>query len=97
MTPNDAISAWRKMTQEEYLAARKEFRDALDEAVKQALKSADPAARFWEVDAAGWEKKQFNVKVMPKLPLEHDAFGQGATEEYKRKYTRKATDPYPTY
>ena len=50
-----------------------EFREALNLAGRLAIESKDPARRFWEVDAAGWRSKQYNVAIPPAQPDNHNA------------------------
>ena len=71
MTPDEAIAKWRGIkTLEELDVAltNPEFQDALNLAGKLAWESKDPARRFWEVDATGWRKKQYNVSIPPAKP-----------------------------
>jgi hypothetical protein len=69
---DQAIDRWRKIPTLEQLyadlAEDVDFKAALDAAAERAMKSNDPKARFWEVDAAGWRPTQFNVDIPPANP-----------------------------
>jgi len=82
MTPDEAVSLWRRLTVEELARERTnnpEFRQALREATQEALASGDPTRRFWDVDIDGWRKTQYTVDTPPARPNEDDEFGPGAS------------------
>jgi hypothetical protein len=80
-----AIDRWRKTPNAEQLYADladdAEFKGALEAAAIRAMKSGDPYARFWEVDAAGWRPDQFTAKVDPARPVTTDFRERLATEQ----------------
>lgn len=80
MTPDEAIAKWRTLTEDQFIVEiqNAEFRDAYEEAGRLALASGDPRRRFWEIDAAGWRKNQFNVNIPPARPNERDPYGPGS-------------------
>ena len=76
MTPVEAIAKWRGIKSLEDLDHEfkndPEFYAAFQEAGRLAQASGDPKRKFWETDATGWTKKQFNVRVPPARPDERD-------------------------
>ena len=76
MTPDEAIAKWRGIKSLEDLdhefKSDLEFYTAFQEAGRLAQASGDPARRFWEVDATGWRKKQYNAAISPAKPDNHD-------------------------
>jgi hypothetical protein len=76
VTPDEAISKWRSIKTLEELdyeyRTNPQFVSALNEAGRLALESGDPLRKFWEVDATGWRKNQFNVAIPPARPDTRD-------------------------
>lgn len=74
MTPDEAIALWRSCKSLEELdfhfRSNPEFCSAFDIAGREAIASGDPNRKFWEVDAAGWRKPQFNVAIPPARPVD---------------------------
>jgi hypothetical protein len=70
---DQAVARWRLLTPEQVEAEMSKdplFRQAIYEA--GARGALDPSQKFWEIDAAGWGKKQYNVRTPPPGPKEND-------------------------